>query len=52
MSPDLNTIENLWQELKKRIRAREPSNVSRGFINIVVIVEMRMYGYAKCVAII
>ena len=25
--PDLNPIENLWAELKKRVRARRPKNL-------------------------
>ena len=28
MSPDLNPIENLWQELNNRVRAREPGNIN------------------------
>jgi transposase len=28
-SPDLNPIENLWAELKKLVRARMPSNLTR-----------------------
>ena len=26
-SPDLNPIENLWNELKKKVHARRPSNL-------------------------
>ena len=26
-SPDLNPIENMWAELKKRVRARRPTNL-------------------------
>ena len=28
-SPDLNPIENLWAELKKRMRARRPTNLTQ-----------------------
>jgi transposase len=28
-SPVLNPIENLWAELKKRVRARRPTNLTR-----------------------
>ena len=28
-SPDLNLTENLWAELKKRVRARRPSNLTQ-----------------------
>ena len=28
-SPDINPIENLWAELKKRVRARRPINLSQ-----------------------
>uniref|UniRef100_A0AAZ3QIE7 Tc1-like transposase DDE domain-containing protein n=1 Tax=Oncorhynchus tshawytscha TaxID=74940 RepID=A0AAZ3QIE7_ONCTS len=28
-SPDLNPIENMWAELKKRVRARRPKNLSQ-----------------------
>jgi transposase len=28
-SLDLNTIENLWAELKKRVRARRPTNLTQ-----------------------
>ena len=27
-SPDLNPIENGWAELKKRVRARRPTNLT------------------------
>ena len=27
-SPDLNHIDNLWAELKKRVRARRPTNLT------------------------
>ena len=27
--PDLNPIENLWAELKKRVRARRPTNLTQ-----------------------
>ena len=26
--PDLNPIENVWAELKKRVRARRPTNLT------------------------
>ena len=29
MSPDLNPVENLWQELKKRVHAGEPLNINK-----------------------
>jgi transposase len=28
-SPELNTIDNLWAELKKRVRARRPTNLTQ-----------------------
>ena len=28
-SPDLNSIENLWQVLKKKVHARKPSNLDQ-----------------------
>jgi transposase len=28
-SPDLNPIENVWPELKKRVRARRPTNLTQ-----------------------
>ena len=28
-SPDLNPVENLWAELKKRVRARWPTNLTQ-----------------------
>ena len=31
-SPDINPIENLWPELKKRVRARRPTNLTQLFL--------------------
>ena len=28
-SPDLNPIENVWTEMKKRLRARRPTNLTQ-----------------------
>jgi hypothetical protein len=28
-SPDLNPIDNFWEELKKRVRARRPTNLTQ-----------------------
>ena len=28
-NPDLNPIDNLWAELKKRVRARRPTNLTQ-----------------------
>ena len=28
-SPDLNPTENVWAELKKRVRARRPTNLTQ-----------------------